>query len=91
MAGKRAERKDQMAIELGVYKRQVFKEIERPDYGKYRVKFAGPLEPGDQEIVMKADIAIEDLSKDIVYPVVRYPQKDAPKGPQTKSNGLDNI
>ena len=45
---------------------------------KYRVKFAGLLEPSDREIVMKADIPIEDLSKDITYPVVRYPQ-DAPK------------
>lgn len=69
-----------MAIDSSDYKPKAFKEIVWPDDAKYRVKFAGPLEPGDQEIVMKADIAIEDLSKDIVYPVVRYPQ-DAPKGP----------
>lgn len=69
-----------MTIDVSGYKPKVFKAIEWPEDAKYRVKFAGPLEPGDQEIVMKADIAIEDLSKDIVYPVVRYPQ-DAPKGP----------
>jgi len=69
-----------MAIDSSGYKPQSFKEIKWPDDAEYRVKFAGPLEPGDQEIVMKADIAIEDLSKDIVYPVVRYPQ-DTPKGP----------
>lgn len=69
-----------MAIDSSDYKPKAFKEIEFPDDAKYRVKFAGPLEQGGQEIVMKADIAIEDLSKDIVYPVVRYPQ-DVPKGP----------
>ena len=57
---------------------RIFQEFAGFSKDKYLVKFAGPLEPGDREIVMKADIAIEDLASDITYPVVRYPQ-DAPK------------
>lgn len=67
-----------MAIKPQLEDGRIFQEFAGLSEDKYRVRFAGPLEPGDREIVMKADIAIEDLASDVTYPVVRYPQ-DAPK------------